>query len=425
MPAIDPQTGGVDFVGWSKGLDNLRMNYELLDDSVRNCMNVDFTVRGKIRRRDGYTLAAALTNGHSAFALPNFMAYVNNGTLTVVNTSLVTVATMTGFSATRRVAFEFVNGDAYFSDGAVNGRISGVDGSITSWGVESPAAQPTLSVVAGSLNAGTYRCVVTFLSSTGEESGTGSASVVTIPDVPPGNTGSIAFSNIPQPAGSGVSTILIYLTEANGSIFRRVASIPVGTTSHILGSSIRGSTLRTQFCDKPPVGSGVLGATSNLLLIGDGQVVWNTQPFRFGLFNNTSDFMMFGGTVTLIWGTPTAAFICADQTYFVTGIGTDQMELRTVLPYGAVKGTRVILPNQKEAMWLSTRGIVHAYIDGSAKNVSEEMVSIPNYVEGAAMIREANGLRQYVVSAYSPVAGSSYASSDYTASETVRLTEVY
>jgi hypothetical protein len=205
------------YPGWSKGMNNILADHELPTDVLRAAVNVDVLDSGKVRRRKGSTQLSA-TATHSLWTNGSIALCYASGALNRLNANDSLTSLASGLSG-RPISFTEAGLDIYWSDGIQHGRISG--GLALPWGVEVPGRPPSLSTGAGTLETGVYMAAITFTTATGEES---AASLVNTASV---TTGALTLT-IPQPTESAVTSINVYLTQANGDVLYQIASIAVG-----------------------------------------------------------------------------------------------------------------------------------------------------------------------------------------------------
>ena len=91
-------------------------------------------------------------------------------------------------------------------------------------------------------------------------------------------------------------------------------------------------------------------------------------------------------------------FFATDKaTWFYGGSPEEGFEIRQVFDYGAVFGASV-RRDDGSVMWQSQRGAIIGGPDGSAQNVQEKQVAPDHATAGAAMLREENGMQQFIAS---------------------------
>jgi len=106
--------------------------------------------------------------------------------------------------------------------------------------------------------------------------------------------------------------------------------------------------------------------------------------------------MLFEDTITLLASTQAGLIVAADKTYMLPGGDPRAMGLSERLPYGAFKGTLVRDPRREVMYWLTTKGLCMASTGGEIRNLSAGRIVLRSGAKGAALLREGNGLRQFV-----------------------------
>jgi hypothetical protein len=409
-----------EFKGWTDGENNLLAAEELEQTQLRRCVNYDVSDKGDLRRRRG---RAAVYNGSiqpgSLFSNGKRALFVETGHLwELINYlgawSRLLVRLNIG---ARAVTYLDVNGAIYWSNG-VNTGVFGENAEDFTWGLHAPVEQPNVvpSSNGGTLTSGTYQVAVTFVNEFGEESGTPRSKEVLIPDDV--STGSIKLFDIP--VSTEATTVRVYVSHPNGEGLYRVTDILSGMTSYRITSvdNAVNMLLQTQFGIKPPAGD-VLEYHNGRIYIGQGKVVWFTDPLRYGLVKPHRNFMMFPGEVTVIKAVADGIYVCADKTYWISDIDTTNLQQREVLPYGAVKGTGIDIPKSDNVAWFSRHGIVIAGLEAQISNIQEEKSAVSDFTNGAMMFRESRGLRQ-LVATLGGGEQSAYLAPDYAALEIAR-----
>src|SRR5574337_1127398 len=214
------------------GMDNRTPETRLAPELLRQLVNLE-VVRGKLRLRKGYACVAALTAPHSlwsdgarAFCAAGTLHQFDGATATDLSQPIVGPA-----------SFETLNGETYFSDGRSTGIIQ-ADGSIRSWGLDSPPV-PDLTAAAGG------------------------GIVVRLP------------TEVPEEA----ATVAVYVSEANGSTLRLAMGLIAGQTTAVIGTGSRGRELKTQFLAKMPPGTIVRAAHGRIWSVL-GDTVTASEPLR-------------------------------------------------------------------------------------------------------------------------------------------------
>ena len=192
----------IELKGWPGGVNNVAAETKLKRTELREAENVDIDKDGTTRRRGGADQVRAATRTHSLFCAPgmDFMLGVENGVLKSYDAALMPTTLRSGLNAGLPLSYVVVDENVYYVNEQTTGKVT-FDGVHSTLGVESPSGQPLLaeSTTAGGLHAGTYQVAVTFVTASGEESGSTLASYIDV------DTGSgIQLTAVPQPLGSGV-----------------------------------------------------------------------------------------------------------------------------------------------------------------------------------------------------------------------------
>jgi hypothetical protein len=405
------------FEGWPDGENNLLVGDELPITSLRRAVNYDITDGGGLVRRRGRTriYAGSPTPG-TLFSNGNRVLFVESGNLwelVLLNTVWTRILVRLSVGA-RPMYYVSINDYIYYSNGVITGVLTD-RGEDLPWGIQGPANQPTILAASGggTLAAGNYQVAITFLSAAGEESGTPTATEVIIVD-----GGSIEMRDIPTPVDG--SLVRVYCSSPGGEGLYRIGELIPGTPSYRISdvANARGLRLQTQFGIKPPAGD-VLEYFNGRIYIGQGKVVWYTEPLRYGLVKPHRSFLMFPEDVTVIKAVADGLYICADQTYWLSGIDTNQFQQRPVLPYGAVKGTGINIPKSDNVAWFSKFGMVVGGLEAQVSNIQEEKSAVSEFENGAMIFREQKSLRQ-IIATLGTGTQSVHLAPDYVTLETAR-----
>lgn len=386
---------------WNLGINNVASDYELPQGALRDAVNVDITITGHAHRRKGRVSVYSAAAAHSLFSDGAVLYGVSGQNLSYFTRALSGTLTPTtirsGFPAGSPVAFLnypslLDRNRIYYSNGAVTGML--VNKVSFPWGVKQPSGQPQLTAAtAGGMDAGTYQVAVTFISSFGEESGTGESARVAV-----AAGGGITLSAIPQPAaGDSVAQVRVYCSEANGSIPYLRTILAVGVTSAVLARTVSpGRRLETQFMRPPPAGS-VVELHYGRIYIGAGPVLYWTEALRPGGHMLTNS-LVFPGNITLLASTNAGLIVAADKTYFMAG-SNPRTAIRTDrFPYGAINGSLVRDARHEVMYWLANKGLMAATYAGEIRNLTEGFLVVRKGTLASTVLRETNGVRQIISS---------------------------
>lgn len=409
--------------GWIQGVNDILRADELPPDTLRRSVNYDITDTGKLQRRRGsQRIYTGSIQRDSLYSDDQRTLFVEAGNLkeltrdTAGNYAAPLVRLDVG---ARPMAYERVNNQIYYTNSIVTG-IFGPEGQDWKWGVTAPKTQPNVAAGgSGQLAAGSYQVAVTFINDRGEESGTGLAAVVDIPEADDG-VGSITLTDFPL-TFADTDTVRIYCSHVNGEGLYRAADVLPGTPFYRINQVSNVATLRleTQFGMEPPPGH-LLAYHRGRIYIANGNVLWCTQPLRYNLTKPAQDFFQFPEFIDVLQAVDTGIYVCSgDKTYFITGIDTVNLNQDEVLPYGGVYNTGIKLNNYHAVAWFSHRGIVLGADDGRVINIMDDRVAVAKYKRGAMFWREHRGVRQFVADLWDGELNN-YAAADYVALETAR-----
>lgn len=373
----------VELGPWTEGMNNRLPDNQLQRNQFRNGVNVDVTGSGSVRRRKGLTrvYSGFPKNGYSCH-LGAF--FVENSTVKKFGTTMTDIQTVSG-----DVCFHYLNGVLYFSDSVSAWKY---DGAVRRWGMAIPAA-PVLFSAAGAYGAGYYLGAVCFVDNNGVESGASPLARILVND----NSG-IVFTHLPTTSDPQVEYVRLYLSTANGNELYHVADVSLGTSSYsvLSGNYDEGITLEHQGIDPAPSGTLIRDYNGRLYVI-DGNVAWYTDPLEYDHFRLSSNYLVFPNNIDIFEPVSGGIFVAHGKvTEFHAGNPEDGFQVISLFDYGAVAGTGRSVPNSSNVMWQSVRGTVIGMPDGSAKNIQESNVAPDSGDAGTSLIREQDGIKQFV-----------------------------
>jgi hypothetical protein len=411
----------VKLEGWPEGLNNILRPDSLPTDTLRRCVNYDIDDTGKLSLRQGSSriYTGTITKG-TLWSSDDFSRtlFVEAGSLfELIEFPIGTYAprlVRTGVGATRMNYLD-LNGRTYYTNGVITGQME-PDGTDLAWGVPRPHTQPVLSQgISGELAKGSYQVATTYISDSGEESGTGLAAEIEIA----ADDSAIIVTQFPTPP-AGVAFIRLYVSHLDGKGLYRIADLHPAAPSYEINKVANTVALRlqTQFGIEPPPGD-VLEYHNGRIYIANNNILWFTEPLRYGLVKPMKGFLQFPKRITIVKAVDDGIYVCSDRTYWISGVDTPQFHQREVLPYGGVFGTGINIPNFDAVAWFSKRGIVFGGENGEVLNIMQDRVAVGTYGYGAMLWREHKGLRQIVADLWDGELNT-YAAPDYVALETAR-----
>lgn len=378
--------------------------------AVRNAVNVNFTNAGKIKRRNGSTKRYAGLNMKYGFSCSQGQFVVEGTALKIVNTNWTSTVVYNRIFGTTFAHYEH-DGNLFFSDKLIGLKLT--NGVSQRWGMANPAA-PTVHTASGILGAGTYLCCITFYDALGNESG---ASEIVSVDV--NANSSIVFANLPTSTDSQVIGIRMYMTTANGNVFYQCGDVAIGTLTYsVILPHDGGKLIETLFMTRPPAGQ-IIREHNGRLLIAVGPLLYVTEPYSTDLVSQLSkSVFQFSTDITVVEPVDDGVWIVADKTFFFAGSGPEDFKQLTKLEYGAALGTSQKLDDGM-VCWFSTSGLIMAGNGGEIKNMQEDSVAPDYSTEGAVLIREEDGMNQFITSLKTP-SMSTMAASSWIDAEVIR-----
>lgn len=403
------------------GIDNRNPETKVRAGYVRDMENIVTTRDGQMpARRDGY--AEAFYTGvrpHSAWGNRVFpwVLFVDAGVLYALDSPDGTPMPLASGLSDGLVSYTAVNSDVYWSNGTQSGMVR-PDGEPWPWACEAPSGQPQAAPSTnGGMDAGTYQYAVTFRDALGRESGTPRAGVV---DVPEG--GGFTLTGLPQPYDAGVTTLRLYVSEANGEQLRHAHDAAVGVSSITVGKGVLRKPLTTQFHEPLPAGHLIASGHGRLFVARGREVYWSeslyygqgvlrTNHHRFGQQGDRIDALAAVGDGT---GGAGVYVACGKRTYWMAGAEPDKWQQVIAYPTGAVAGTLCWASGEVWGLdstapvpsWLAGNGQFCVGLPGgqivsyNANTCATDTADV-----GAAMVREIDGQRQMVATLRAPRTG--------------------
>lgn len=410
--------------GWDGGMDNRRDNVDIPVNVLRNAVNVDILKSGKLRRRRGIAQIIADAGAHSSFGVENYMLWATATALKKCTPNFAVTTLGANAAYAHPLSYVELNKDVYFSNEYINGKVTAL-GALEPWGITPPTTAPSVASSDPSLEKlREYQVTCTFVTTTGEESGAPTANKALA-----GVAATLFVSNIPVSTDPRVAYVRIYVTEVNGTMFYKQADVVNGVTTTFIFTPLNtlGKKLDSQHMTVMPAGQ-LVEYYNGRLYVARGNILYFTEPLRYGLHNPVHGYYMFPERLTLLKSVDAGLFVSSDATYFIEGSPQpatkgSTVELKPVLPYKAIEGAHCNLPNTKDVMWLSARGVIVGRQNGTAENITEDHIAMDVSERACMGVLERNGFKG-VLTMMTNSTASSEISDDYVESEVQRLTEV-
>jgi len=388
--ARHPKTVWIDSF---RGLNNVLKPENTDPEYLKKVDNVNVDKQGNLTKRKGYSLVD--TAVYTSLWSDGDVCYaVRNHQLVQINPDLsYTVIDSRYFD---NVSFERVDERIYFTSPFYNGVIE--NGSVRTWGITKPSS-PTLSSTTGSLTAGTYQVVTTFLSSFGIESGAGVASTITVGD----NSG-ITVS-IPTTANPDVPLAKIYVSAANGETLYFKGSGTPGSNYVISSVTDSVSPLRTFNYDAPLLGNIVKYYRSRLYH-AVGNVLYYSEKYKYEHFNLGSNFFEFSDDIRMVLPVEDGIWVATDKLYYLSGSDVESFNLNLKENIKVVPGTEVSISGSYLHLentpvgykWLVTSdlGVFILFNQGLVINVTSTNIALDESNKGTGVFLQDSGMNQYL-----------------------------
>ena len=386
----------------------------LPEDTVANAVNVDFGAGDRLVGRKGVsTKVYAGVETKKGFSCPVGVFFIEGPSLKQLNANNTAATLYTGLTGTE-FAFWHHLGVVYFSDGVVSLKI--VSGAVVPWGLPVPTA-PVLYATSGTLTAGVYLAAVCWVGSDGVESGASTVTYITTEA-----DWGIIFSHLPQPTTGSPAYLRLYLSTPNGSELYHVADVTPGTENYTVSAPgyDDGMLLESLFVSPAPAGRIIRVHNGRAFIADADGYVWHSDPFEYDRFRLGSNFLMFPDQADIMEPVKAGIFFAyGNVTDFYAGDVTEGFDVRQVAAYGGVYGTGKKVPNSGDVCWQSQTGMVVGGADGQLRNLVDTLVAPGTASSGASIIREQDGMRQFIVKMDNPEV-SRFAAQDFMDFEVVR-----
>lgn len=356
--------------------------------------NVFISDTKKVTRRAGYTAYRATGTVQAAYGETGNLYVVDNGSLLRLATQ-TDVRTLTTGLANKPYCWDDSNGDVYFVNGVDAGIARGdaylplrlTVPTISAITILSAATAPTTpSNMGATYTTATFRILATFITADGRE--TAPSEIVPVTGAPLTNLIRVTLS-------TGYVKTNIYCTEADGTVYRLVAST---TGSIVTFNPQRGgeiySTVNTQSL---PVGVTHIAIckgrmfTAQYLPALRMSAIWISQPFAFHLWNQAKDMLPISGEVALLLWNNAGVLIGTTEHIYQYDEKTE--EIVQLADYGVVPGVAGDLDAQNLAFFWTQRGICKAM---PFENMTEQNVSMPPGLRAVGAVVYINGVQQFI-----------------------------
>lgn len=360
--------------------------------------NVVLDNTGRLKRREGQTLKLSGAT-HSLWSFGDLCLMVQGTELKQLHADFTATTLRAGLTANQPMSYCYVAGRVYYSNGLETGVVEGQRS--RSWGVIPPMTQGSAVATVGDMRPGVYQWAVTYLRGDGQESGTGLAGEINLPD-----GGGLVFT-LPVSDDPDVTHKLLYLSPPNGDVLYEAALLKNSdTTATYADTGVRlNRPLDTQFKQPAPAGHIVAHYRGRMLVAIDNSLFYS-DAFGYELFD-LRHWYTFDSRIQIVAPTENGIFVATEhRTEFVQGKDAHEFELIHRADYGAVEGTLAYLParllgldggEDDVAIWTATQGICLGMAGGSLLNLTNPNYQIPVRANGgASTVRTVDNVTHYV-----------------------------
>ena len=368
---------------------------------LKTATNVDIDQDGWPRLRKGTLARLTGTNYLNAFSGAGLLLLQDQGAITKVTPggTYSSASLVAGLSSSLPVEFlEWNQGVVLWTNSATGGIITSA-GAAKNWGLGVPGAL-TLGSTSGSLTAGKYRVVCTYVDAQGVEGGAQYATEITIAA---SKSITVDFSV----GDSNATHVNIYVSPGpdQNEMYWNQKVVVGALPATITNARISRRSLRTQHLRGPIWGSGlakfhgyVLGWTSN--------VVFRSEPLNPHLWN-PFNVWQFEADVQGVCGLESGVYVAtANGLHWVIQNGTNAWQVQRLDTYAYAAGGTVVdgslivaaQTNEKVALFASQDGLVIGKPGGSVVYPTQSRLTIDAASSSVKFLyREYDDIRQILM----------------------------
>jgi hypothetical protein len=129
-----------------------------------------------------------------------------------------------------------------------------------------------------------------------------------------------------------------------------------------------------------------------------GDVLWYSEPFAYGWFDLSANFIPFRSTIRMVRSVKTGLFVGTEtEVIFLGGMSPKEFTYSVASNSVAVEGTDVRASGiniadgnatDQLAMWTAQDGVYVGYPDGNARNVTRDRLTYPTSNLGCAVYKD-------------------------------------
>lgn len=398
MPRFPKTVEMTEFAGLNNTLPPERTPPQYLKEAT----NIDIDKSGGIHKRPGYQLKAS-GSFHSLWGEGGNFLVVKDSNLSRINPDY-TFTTLSSYIHNERISYTSVDfsSDVFFVSQDMQGHI--VEDTVYPLGYQSPQ-RPALTEVTGSgnLTTGVYQVALTYVSSTGEESGARLAVQIEI-----SNGSRINVTNIKASTETDIDSIRVYCSTPNGETLYLVGETSNSNGSFTIGDvHTVGVTPLKSFNMYPAPKGDIIRYYRGRLFIADGKTLWYSSPYSFNWWNLQSDFFSFESEITEVMPVKDGIWVGTEYGLtYLAGKIPEKMNFDYQEPVSVVRntgqrvsGAYIFFDNTPIGYkWLVTtdKGIFVCFNDGIALNTTERNVVFPRAERGVSTFIQQDGINRYL-----------------------------
>lgn len=367
-------------------------------------LNQDIDDALEISRRKGFSAPVVAGVDRSLWARGGVCLGVGSNALKLINRDFSTATLRTGLTANRELSYDVMGDRVFYANGAEMGVVQ--NGQHRTWGL-TPPTLPLATATGGTLLAGNYQFVATYVRNDGQESGAGRAGVITLAGL--GVDGGIALSAIPVSTDPTVVAKNIYVTPVNGDALYLRGTIPNATTTFTVNALQRDANeLLTQFMTPPPA-FDYLGVFKGWMLGSKDNRLYPSEPYAPELFDLRKSIPMLD-RITMVAplnnNTDGVYIGTASQVIWMDGDAPETWRFKVAADYGVIPGTLAYSDGEtlgdgsgtgdQIAYFATARGLCVGQTGGKFTNLTEKRFAYPSMDRGAGIVRRHRGMIQYV-----------------------------
>jgi hypothetical protein len=357
--------------------------------------NVDITDAKRIVRRKGFGAPVISGACHSLWASGATSFVVRGTELLQIMPDYSTAVLRSDLTADAPMSFVAVGDRVFFSNGYETGVAQ--DGAARPWGIAVPQL-PAVAIAPGTLRAGRYQYVTTYVDEMGQESGARRAGAIDL-----ATPGGLAFTGFGAPPDNVVA-VNLYLSQPDGDMLYLVDTLSSAATAAAV-STPRDPILplATQFLS-PPLPGAHLAYSYGRVYVAAGNRVYYSEPYAPELFDLRKQYPL-EDIVTMLAGVTGGVYVgTGADVGWVDGRDPEKTEYERKAPYGVVPGTLAYGPTDDyadqaggtAAYFTTTGGILRGSPGGAIENLTRARFTIPSAQRGASAVRQIGGVAQYL-----------------------------